>query len=1486
MGTNLIPYLQKNQPIGDWGKEFIGACASANISDENALKVLPQFAARDIGTKEYAYVACENDNDPKDNTVVKALAQLAEFVEGKQTRLKKASRFFDVVLEDLSVEGQTKYFFDLVNTGLDTTALIPSDVIMLRFLQSVPDGVKMFDKSKDKVKAGLNKKQLIDLFQEWTIKESAEPTRAIKLEREDAFLAENSRLYELEQDIAELRSLLDQSNVSDQVSEAGSDDVMFNSKRSDQGIQRQNHVNRPQKVTCSICKKSGHGPETCYKRICKRCDGRGHDVEKCPSFPGARNAGASRSRVSGTVNINSSQFNVDLLLDSGANTSVCSISSFVPSEKGKKSLIKGVGGTVQAGSPVCGIVRFNALHGKEFTCDMKPITLPGEKNLVILGRDFMSKFGNTEFDWDNRRVKLGDDWVFALVKTATDDNSEGGMPEEDPPPIPIPKYDPVSEEFVYVMSDPAKGCKIESSLKKSDREALENLIEEFEDTFANNPKGPNEIKGVEHVIHSRDDRVVRDKVRRINAKDAVHVNNQVNEMLKNNIIRPSKSAYNSNPVLVNKKDGSKRFCIDFRSLNKNTVKDDYPIPRIDDMLDACFGCTIFTQLDLASGYWGIAVREEDREKLAFSVPKGKYEMCRMAFGLFNAGPTFQRNTDQMIKELEDRGVTGVGGYMDNFMISSKSMKEHLETLREVFKVMREYNMSLRRDKCEFAFKSLDFLGYNISAEGVRASKENVEKVQKFPMPTTRKEVQRFLGIANYNRRFVENFSTVVAPLSALTSNKVSFVFGKKEEDAFRAIQKCIYNAPLLHLPDLSLPFHIRTDASGVGIGALLFQVKDKKEDPVAYHSELLHGSERKWCATDQELYAIIRAKKKWRHFFTNKVIFHTDHQPLKTIRSKKDPRGKIARWLLELEGCDYTVEYIKGKENTTADYLSRIAIPDVRKDDAYDEELSVYVLFVDNSAETLSVDKIAEEQQKDEPIGAMIKELKEHGKILTGPLRNYSCMVSEEGLLLKGKRIVVPATMTRRIIQEYHGQHHYGVENTVLLLKTRFYWKNMVKDVDKFIQDCRTCTQCKHGAVPKAKMTLDPERPSVMERVAIDVATMPRTIRDNKYILAIVDCCSGFVAAAVMADQKADTIEKALWQQWFAYFGLPKQLISDQGRNVDGNIINQLCKGLNIKKLRSSPFHPEGNGIAERSIGSLKTVIRAIAQARQVNPAQRWDLLLDEAVLAKNSMGNKSTGSDAFTSVLGKGARMPVDNMLNLNFTGNEVNREALLENTRLNRMESQEASKRIYDKNAKETELKVGDEVLLKRNFGEYPKINVKWNEGPYIISEIISPCSYKIRNSKGKEQVRHHNQLKPALNRQEPVKVPHPLGQIYNRPQFGVMLPYSNSRNSSVPLDTTPLPVSPSVIHRHDAIQPVMSPISTTPASELPTNYTEKILDVSGFNRNVFSTPSSVISPSGLPPAPSDSKQRTSGRVRKAVVGNRLEDQVVAKPLACERL
>ena len=315
------------------------------------------------------------------------------------------------------------------------------------------------------------------------------------------------------------------------------------------------------------------------------------------------------------------------------------------------------------------------------------------------------------------------------------------------------------------------------------------------------------------------------------------------------------------------------------------------------------------------------------------------------------------------------------------------------------------------------------------------------------------------------------------------------------------------------------------------------------------------------------MFAIISANRKWTHFCTGKVVFHTDHEPLKHIRNLKDPRGKITRWLLELEGRDYTVQYIKGKLNTTADYLSRIATVDKGEDEKFDEDLHVYALFIDNSAEVLSIDRIAEEQKKDSVLKKTIEEIKEHGKVITGPLRRYDCKLSEEGVLLKGQRVVVPTTMTAKVIQEYHCQHHYGCENTLLLLKTRFYWNNMATDVEKFVQGCRTCAQCKHAAVPKAKMTTDKDAPAIMERIAIDIATMPRTKRDNKYILAIVDCCSGFIAAAVMANQKAESIERALWKQWLAYFSLPEELMSDQGKNVDGTP----TMGSNI----STPSQPD-----------------------------------------------------------------------------------------------------------------------------------------------------------------------------------------------------------------------------------------------------------------------------------------------------------------------
>ena len=266
------------------------------------------------------------------------------------------------------------------------------------------------------------------------------------------------------------------------------------------------------------------------------------------------------------------------------------------------------------------------------------------------------------------------------------------------------------------------------------------------------------------------------------------------------------------------------------------------------------------------------------------------------------------NHGRVDKEVACKGFTGVNAYVDYIFIFSRSWAENVATTRAVSEILKEYNLSLRKDKREFGFKPIDFLGYTIDANGVRASSENVQKVQEFPIPVSRKGVQRFLGIAKYNRRFVKDFAKIAAPLSALTSPKIPFVFGEKEESAFNAIEKCIYEAPLLTLPDYEKTFQIRTDASEIVVGAMVFQLQEDEEYPIAYHSKTLQGSEKNWGATDRELFAIGSANRKWTHFCTGKVVFHTDHDPLKHIRNLKDSQGKITRWLLELEGRDYTVQ--------------------------------------------------------------------------------------------------------------------------------------------------------------------------------------------------------------------------------------------------------------------------------------------------------------------------------------------------------------------------------------------------------------------------------------------------------------------------------------------------------------------------------------------------------------------------------------------------
>lgn len=603
----------------------------------------------------------------------------------------------------------------------------------------------------------------------------------------------------------------------------------------------------------------------------------------------------------GTLSVGNKSLKVDFLLDSGVRTSIMSVSDediMGAIELSGKS-VKGVGGSQAIGNAMeCSFV-LNCLPERTFCHALKPSIIPGEPSLVLLGTDFLSKFNLTVFDWENNKVLMGDTWVYYST-------AEAGTSHDD--------------------------MDISTELSSKQYDLVKSIVDKYaESVFVHNPKAPKRSSMGVHTINLSSKLPHKDKVRRIPQKWREAVEKQVDEMLQNDIIRESSSPFSSNPVMVTKKDNTKRFCVDFRTLNTNTIKDTYPLPNVDEILDQFKGCQYFTQLDLASGYWGIPMHPEDIEKTAFVAPKGKYEFVVMPYGLANAQATFQRGMDNLVKSLRDEGHKDIDAYVDNIVVYSTSFEQHLETLERLFYYVDHYSLSLRLDKCEFAKPEIEFLGFLVNGESIRPTPENVRKVLEFPKPTTRKKLQSFLGIANFNRRFIQDYSKIAQPLTMMTSSKKKFEWGIEQDVAFEKIKSCISKAPSLRLADWNKEFHIQTDASDISVGAVLYQLGESGEEfPLAYHSKTLTDTERRWSATDKEMFGIISAARKWSPYCSGRVIFHTDHLPLKYMRKQKDPRGKMARWLVEMENYDYQIEYVPGKENVQADYLSRVEIPETR----------------------------------------------------------------------------------------------------------------------------------------------------------------------------------------------------------------------------------------------------------------------------------------------------------------------------------------------------------------------------------------------------------------------------------------------------------------------------------------------------------------------------------------------------------------------------
>ena len=499
----------------------------------------------------------------------------------------------------------------------------------------------------------------------------------------------------------------------------------------------------------------------------------------------------------------------------------------------------------------------------------------------------------------------------------------------------------------------------------------------------------------------------------------------------------------------------------------------------------------------------------------------------------------------------------------------------MRDLKAVFDCLRAAKVTLKASKCVFAAQKVDFLGFELSVTGIKPQTRLTNAINHLPHPESKKEFRRFLGMAGLYRAFIKDFATISRPLNKLTADNSKFVWDSSCEAAFQELKQHLMCEPILAFPQLNKPFVVEVDASDYAAGGILSQIGDDNVlHPIAYFSTSFTGSQCNWAPVTKEAFALVLAVRHWHVYLSGtEFTLRSDHNPLVHLRNQKDPRGKFGRWIAQLEEYSYTVEYIRGKDNIKADFFSRNQAANSNQPSSLFDD-KVHATNINN---IVFIEQLKQEQKAD-PIISKTKGLIENGDTITqGRLKRVRKQVRvENDILTKSGRPVVPSSLRKFVVTEIHQTAHFGTDKTYSLLKDRFFWPNMYGYVQNFIAQCLICQQTKcDSSPPKAPLLPKaiPEAP--MQFIAIDVAFMPKDAHGFQYFLLIGDIFSKYIEAVPLKDQTAPTIANALLSHWIYIYGAPFFILSDQGSNVDGTTMTEICAILGIEKRRSSAYHSQ-----------------------------------------------------------------------------------------------------------------------------------------------------------------------------------------------------------------------------------------------------------------------------------------------------------------------
>ncbi|KAL4290327.1 hypothetical protein GQ457_14G018800 [Hibiscus cannabinus] len=882
-----------------------------------------------------------------------------------------------------------------------------------------------------------------------------------------------------------------------------------------------------------------------------------------------------------------------------------------------------------------------------------------------------------------------------------------------------------------------------------EHDAMRDLLAEFSDVFSA-PTGMPPAREHDHAIHLHPlSKPVNVKPYRYPYYQKQEIERQVQELLDHQLIQKSHSPFSSPVLLVKKKDGTWRFCIDYRALNAITVKDKFPIPTAEELFDELGGAQFFSKLDLLAGYHQIRVKAADVSKTAFRTHEGHYEFLVMPFGLTNAPSTFQSTMNDVFRPYLRKFVLV---FLDDILIYSQNWQDHLEHVRQVLQKLRDNRLVAKKSKCAFGQTQIDYLGHVVSREGLAVDPAKVEAIRAWPLPTTVKGVRGFLGIAGYYRKFIKGFATIAAPLSNLLCKGDVFQWSESTQQAFDHLKQCLCSAPVLSLPDFDKEFIVETDASGVGIGAVLHQ----GEKPIAFYSQKLSPRMQGASTYHREMFAITQAVGKWRQYLLGrKFSIITDQRSLRELNQQTIQTPEQQRWLSKLIGYDFDIRYRPGRLNNVADALSREGIASCMT-------LSRPLFGV---LEDIKVASAQDPQLQD------LRQRIQEGHI---ECLNY---IDHEGIVVFQGRIMVPNEVALRtlLLREFHGSKiggHSGINRTYRRLSANFYWKTMRQDVRHYVRNCQVCQRMKSDSlVPAGLLQPLPIPEQVFEDLALDfIVGLPKS-NGKESILVVVDRLTKyghFFALPRNFDSK--DVAKILVQGVIKLHGIPKSLVSDRDRIFISEVWTEMAKLQGTELCLSSAYHPQSDGQTEALNRCLEMYLRCMVSE---DPG-KWEQYLPWAEYWYNTAYQHSAGLTPFKALYGRDPPTMVD-YLEGSAKNDHVNQELQKRNEILrmlkhNLWQAQVRMKNQADKHRRELNLEVGSWAYVK--LQPYRQLSLRLRKqqklsprffGPYQVEKRVCVVAYKLKLPENSRihPVFHISQLKPCRGQPLQQITPLPLLQ-----------------------------------------------------------------------------------------------------------------------------